>query len=206
MRKSFVLHIDSLCVLDDLSDEQRGQLFYAIYQYQLGNEVEASPIVKIAFSQFKNQFNRDDEKYATLCEKNRQIALNRHSKHDVTKSTKRNEASPSVTKSTDNKNKSDSKSDSDSKNKSDKGCRLENLPPKEKQSLYDFMKSHCYENGIDEIEIDKFLDYWKGVTGTKAIKKDWYATFRNHCRSDYAKRVVVKSTPKGLDTGGYSIS
>lgn len=71
-RKSFILHIDSLCVLNDLSDEQKGQLFYAIYQYQLGNEIELSPIIKIAFSQFKNQFLRDEEKYKKTVEARRQ--------------------------------------------------------------------------------------------------------------------------------------
>lgn len=112
MKKSFVLHIDSLCVLDDLTNEERGELFYAIYNHHLGVEPTLSPIVKIAFSQFKNQFSRDDEKYNSLCEKNRQIALARHSNSNVTKSTKRNEAlpqSPNVTKSTDNKSDSDNK-------------------------------------------------------------------------------------------------
>jgi hypothetical protein len=112
MKKSFMLHIDSLCVLDDLTNEQRGELFFAIYNHHLAKDIELSPIVKIAFSQFKNQFARDDEKYHSLCEKNRQIALTRHSKPDVTKSTKRNDSLPElpdVTKSTDNKK--DSKKD-----------------------------------------------------------------------------------------------
>ena len=66
--KSFLLQIDSLCILDDLTDEQSGQLFNAIYQYQLGNEIELPPLIRIAFSQFKNQFNRDEEKYQKTCE------------------------------------------------------------------------------------------------------------------------------------------
>lgn len=118
MKKSFVLHIDSLCVLDDLTNEERGELFYAIYNHHLGVEPTLSPIVKIAFSQFKNQFSRDDEKYNSLCEKNRQIALARHSNPSVTKSTKRNESlpqSPSVTKSTDNKSDSDNKKNTNKK-------------------------------------------------------------------------------------------
>lgn len=118
MKKSFVLHIDSLCVLDDLTNEERGELFYAIYNHHLGVEPTLSPIVKIAFSQFKNQFSRDDEKYNSLCEKNRQIALARHSNPNVTKSTKRNEAlpqSPNVTKSTDNKSDSDNKKNTNKK-------------------------------------------------------------------------------------------
>ncbi len=62
-KKSFIIFKDSLSVLEDLNDKQRGQLFYAIYQYQIGNEIELSPLIKIAFSPFKNQFIRDNEKW-----------------------------------------------------------------------------------------------------------------------------------------------
>lgn len=67
MKKSFILHNDSMCVLEDLTMEQRGELFYAIAKYQEGIEIELSPLVKIAFSPFKNQFNRDLEKYDEFC-------------------------------------------------------------------------------------------------------------------------------------------
>jgi hypothetical protein len=112
-RKSFIIHKDSLDILKDLTDEQAGQLFKAINHYQNGNDFELSQILKIAFNPFKNQFVRDDEKYLSLCEKNRQIAINRHS----TSGTKRNQTLPYVTKSTDNDSKSDSDSDSKSKSK-----------------------------------------------------------------------------------------
>jgi len=113
-RKSFVIHIDSLDILDDLSDEQAGQLFKAIRSHQVGEEVELSPIVKIAFSPFKNQFGRDDEKYQKLCEKNRLIAEKRYATKSTTGKTG-NQTQPAVTKSTDNKSDSDSKNKSDSK-------------------------------------------------------------------------------------------
>jgi hypothetical protein len=114
-RKSFLIHIDSLDILDDLTNEQAGELFNAIKSYQIGDDVELSPIVKIAFSPFKNQFIRDDVKYENLCEKNRLIAEKRYSTKSTT-GRSGNESSPNppqATKSTD----SDSDSDSDSKNK-----------------------------------------------------------------------------------------
>lgn len=67
-KKSFLVHIDSLSVLDDLTDEQAGQLLKAISAYQKGEEINLNPIVKIAFSPFKNQFMRDNEKYEKTCE------------------------------------------------------------------------------------------------------------------------------------------
>ena len=70
-RKSFIIHKDSLSILDDLSDEQAGQLFKAIKSYQLDEEKELSSLIKIAFSPFKNQFVRDAEKYLNTVERNR---------------------------------------------------------------------------------------------------------------------------------------
>lgn len=113
-RKSFLIHIDSLDILDDLTDEQAGQLFKAIKSHQLGEPLELAPIVKIAFSPFRNQFHRDDEKYEKLCEKNKLIAEKRYATKSTTGKSG-NQPSPTATKSTDNKNDSDSDSDSDSK-------------------------------------------------------------------------------------------
>jgi len=116
-RKSFIVHFDSLNVLDDLTDEQAGLLFKAIRGYQLGNELELDALTKVAFSPFKNQFARDAEKYESLCEKNRLIAINRHATKS-TSGTSGNQTLPKATKSTDNDSKSKSKSDSKNDNKS----------------------------------------------------------------------------------------
>jgi hypothetical protein len=66
-RKSFIIHIDSLEILDDLTNEQAGLLFKAIRSHQLDVETDLDPLTKIAFSPFKNQFIRDDEKYLLTC-------------------------------------------------------------------------------------------------------------------------------------------
>ena len=68
-KKSFLLHIDSLDILDDLTDEQAGQLFKAIRSYQKQDEFELDSFVRIAFSPFKNQFVRDNEKYDITCKR-----------------------------------------------------------------------------------------------------------------------------------------
>lgn len=74
-RKSFVLHKDSLQVLDDLSDEQAGKLFKAIKAIQLGEEFELDALTKIALSPFKAQFARDNEKYERIVERNKNNGL-----------------------------------------------------------------------------------------------------------------------------------
>lgn len=114
MRNSFVLHNDSLCILEDLNDEQRGQLFYAIYQHQLGNELELTPLIKIAFSQFKNQFARDEEKYKNTC-KRRAEAGSKGGKQKVANASKPKQKVANVAESdNDSVNDNDNVSDSDS--------------------------------------------------------------------------------------------
>jgi hypothetical protein len=71
MKKSFILYNDSLKVLDELTDEQAGVLFKAIFKYQNGIETDLDFGLKMAFLPFKNQFERDLEKYENVVERNK---------------------------------------------------------------------------------------------------------------------------------------
>lgn len=70
-RKSIILYLDSLDVLDKLTDEQCSELFKGIRDYNLGLDIKLSNLVDIVFTQFKNQFDRDKEKYEKICERNK---------------------------------------------------------------------------------------------------------------------------------------
>jgi uncharacterized phage protein (TIGR02220 family) len=116
-RKSFLLHIDSLDVLDDLTDEQAGQLFKIIKAYQRHEEINPEPFVKIAFSPFKNQFIRDDEKYVKTCEARAEAgALGGKAKASKSKQkvASANKSKQAVAKLADSVNKNDSDSEKDS--------------------------------------------------------------------------------------------
>ena len=113
MRKSFIIHKDSLSVLDDLTNEQCGELFRAIKAHQLDELIDLSPLVKIAFSPFRNQFYRDDEKYEKTC-KVRADAGSKGGKQKVANASK---CKQTVANLADSVSKSKSKSKSDSKNK-----------------------------------------------------------------------------------------
>ena len=112
-KKSFLLHIDSLDILDDLTNGQAGVLFKAIKAYQKEEEFELDSIVKIAFSPFKNQFSRDDDKYSKTCER-RAIAGSKGGKQKVANASncKQEVANVADTKNK-NKNKTKNKSDND---------------------------------------------------------------------------------------------
>ena len=62
--KSFILHKDSLTILDQLTDQQAGKLLKAIYFYQkTGKNSDLDQMTKIIITPFLNQFNRDNDKY-----------------------------------------------------------------------------------------------------------------------------------------------
>lgn len=121
-KKSFLLHIDSLDILDELTDEQAGLLFKAIKAYQKSKEIELDAFVRIAFSPFKNQFTRDNEKYDTTCKRRAEAGrLGGEAKQANASKSKQKVASASKCKEevanladSNSKNKTNNKSDSKS--------------------------------------------------------------------------------------------
>lgn len=72
-KKSFILYYDSLDVIEELTDEQVWKLFRKMKSYYNWNTYKTKDkIVDIVFIQFKNQFDRDLEKYEKICERNKQ--------------------------------------------------------------------------------------------------------------------------------------
>jgi len=149
MRKSFILHIDSLEILNELNDEQKGKLFEAIMQYHLGNNVELDLLTKVAFAPFKNQFERDNDKYLKIVERNKTNGAKggRPKKAKESKDNPKNpnglSENPNKPKKADNDN--DSKSDNDNKNVSNNNISKEaifkkNLTPYEKKYSTELLK------------------------------------------------------------------
>ena len=64
--------MDSLDILDEMTDEQAGKLVKAWKAFKKGEELELENDIKMAFIPFRNQFLRDDEKYEKIVARNRQ--------------------------------------------------------------------------------------------------------------------------------------
>jgi hypothetical protein len=62
-QNSFILYLDSLDILDDMTTDQVGQLFLAIRDYKNGKEPKLSKLLQIAFHPIKNYLDRDKEKW-----------------------------------------------------------------------------------------------------------------------------------------------
>ena len=116
-RRSFLLHIDSLDVLDELSNEEAGKLLKAMRDYHNDEEMQLDALTKIVFSPFKNQFNRDSLKYKTTCER-RANAGSMGGKQKVANASKPKQKVANVAENDNvskNVNVNDSKSDNDNK-------------------------------------------------------------------------------------------
>ena len=62
-KKSFILHLDSLEIIEQLNINQKAKLLEAIYYYNVGVEFIIDDSIKFIFHSFKKQFDRDFEKY-----------------------------------------------------------------------------------------------------------------------------------------------
>ena len=159
MKTGFILHLDSLLVLDELTNEQAGILFKAIRDYNLGKEPELDFAMRMAFIPFKNQFERDLEKYNNTCERNR----NNGSKGGRPKK-------PNETQETqvvfEKPKKADNKNDNDNKNKF--------IIP-----TFNDVLEYCMQNNL-EVDGVKFINFYesKGWMVGKNKMKDWKAAIR----------------------------
>jgi len=151
-RKSFLLHIDSLDILDELTNEEAGELFNAIKDYQNDVNSNLKGLVRIAFSPFKNQFVRDAEKYDLTCER-RALAGSKGGKQKVANASKCKQKVANVADSV-SKNKNKNKNDSDSK--SDKHKQIDLLV----QSKID----------RDKLVQDAFAYFWSNMFLPKKAK------------------------------------
>jgi len=117
-RKSFILHLDSLDVLDELSDEQAGMLFKAISAHHKGDDYTLNGLLNAVYIPFKNQFDRDEQKYQNICNRNKNNGLKggRPKTQETQSVNLGSSGNPNKPKKPDN----DSKSDNDNKN---------NIPP-----------------------------------------------------------------------------
>jgi len=70
-KKSFILYIDALNILDEMSDKDIALLFKAMRDYHLKKEIKLTGLLKVVFKQFENQFSRDNDKYLEEIEKRR---------------------------------------------------------------------------------------------------------------------------------------
>jgi hypothetical protein len=144
-KKSFVLHVDSLDVLDELTNEQAGMLLKAMRDYHNEDEAPLDALTKIVFCPFKNQFNRDSLKYQTTCER-RANAGSMGGKQKVANASKPKQKVANLAESvnvSENVSENDSDSVNDSKSDSKSVSVIKETPSKLDYSVLHMTKEQC---------------------------------------------------------------
>jgi len=180
MKKSFILHYDSLSVIDKMTDDQTGKLLRMMKSYHNGRYYICNDFaVELVFEQFKNQFDRDLIKYNNICERNSNNGKKwwRPQEPKEPSGLITNPKEPKKADS-DSDNKNDSDNDSDNVNKNDiikEETTTEVVPWKKKSiinqhnkqwaiDIYDKIKEMCVVVDWDLNDCvvlrSKLLNYW----------------------------------------------
>lgn len=214
-KKSFILHLDSLCILDDMTFEQKGILFDAIYKYQLGIEVDLDFGMKMAFAPFRNQFIRDNDKYIEFSKKQSENGKKggRPKKKNEQQENPKNPSLFEKPKKAYNDSVSVSDSEKVNDNESDNEKKNKDLVEIENFDVFevDFNYNHCqvlkFESPswlesvsmqqkitIKEIQkkIDEFELFLRTTTTTHKNKKD----FINHFINWLTKKIQIEKDQK----------
>lgn len=177
-RPSIIIHLDSLDVLDKLTPEQSGELFKAIRDYNIGLVPEMSMVVDLVFTQFKNQFDRDIEKYHNVCKRNKE-----NGKKGGRPITQKTQVVNSITQNNPNNHKS--KSNSNNKNNSN-NININTFVPNDASiEAVNSVYPNCNINSL----IDDFKD--QALNRSKPFK-DLQSGFRNYVRKGWVKPVEKK--------------
>ena len=196
-RKSFIIHKDSIEILDKLTDEQAGKLFKAIKFYQKNQEIPKLDLtLDLVFTPFLNQFIRDDEFYKKTCEA-RKEAGSKGGKQKVANASKSKQKVANLADS-DSKNKSDSESESESKIKNE--IKSETINKKFIKPTLEELKEYISTREI-KIDAQKFLNHYDSV-GWKVNNnpmKDWKA-----CVRTWEGRVNTYTNPNNKQSSNYN--
>ena len=161
-KKSFLLYCDIIHTVEQLTDEQAGDLFRHILRYVNDQDPQSdSVITKIAFEPIKQALKRDLDKYKSICERNSDNAKKRW---DAT-------ASDRIPKHTKN---ADSDIDSDSDIEKDIKVNKGFVKP----SIVE-IKTYMMEIGMTDVS-EKWFDYYEsnGWLVGKNKMKNWKAAVR----------------------------
>lgn len=187
MRSTVLLFTDIKETLDMLTDEQAGQIFKAIIDYQTGNEVALDGLLNVIFAQIKRQIDYNNEKYDNDRKKRSEAGKkgmqNRWHKDNTDNNviTKDNNLTDDITndngvinvKENDNKHNI-TVTDTDTVTKTNKDNKGRFTPP-----TLEEVQAYCNERG-NKVDPARFIDFYesKGWMIGKNKMKDWKASVR----------------------------
>lgn len=209
-KNSFILYIDQKEVIEQLSDEEAGKLFKAIYQYNYNKDIIIDGMLKIIFTQFKIFFDKDNEKWEL--EKNRRSeagkkgmasrwnksdnnVINSYNKDNsvINVITNDNKEYQSITNITDNVNVNDNDNVNVNNNIKENIKRKNFIKP-----TIEEIQNYCEvrNNGINAEAFYDFYESKNWYVGKNKMK-DWEACIRTWEKRQNPNQVKMKvSTPQ----------
>ena len=195
MRKGFLLLNNQIEIIEDLSDEQAGQLLKAFYDYNNGNEVKLKGLMNSIFKQFKVIFDENEQRYQEKCEKNKKNIEEYWKKVKEEKNTSEYERKRMNTMATNiniNKNINTNINTNESKlnnnniniNKSE---RDQSFTPTASPTLAEIYNYACSLDINDKDYCEKFYNHYESigwVNGTGREIKNWKLVFNNWLKKD----------------------
>lgn len=79
-KNNFILYHEQREIIDQLTDNQAGKLFKAIFQYSMGEEPKLSKTLSLVFVPIRQMIDRNKENYEKVCEINSRNAKKRWKK------------------------------------------------------------------------------------------------------------------------------
>lgn len=174
-KESIILYLSHYEVIKDLPDETLGKLYRTIFEYELGNKVEISNDIKVAFGFIYNQVKMDKKKYEEKCFKNKENGLKGG------RPKKPNGFSENPKKANGFfQNPNDNGNDNENENDNGNVCVINNTQAHTLDTILSFAKENFSIYSVSGIEksCKKFFEYyedknWEGVKNWKSKLKLW---------------------------------
>ena len=195
MRKGFLLLNNQIEIIEDLSDEQAGQLLKAFYDYNNGNEVKLNGLMISIFKQFKVIFDENEQRYQEKCEKNKKNIEEYWKKKKEEENTNEYERKRMNTNININKNINTNINTNESKYKLNtnnnininKSERDQSFTPTASPTLTEIYNYACTLDINDKDYCEKFYNHYESigwVNGTGREIKNWKLIFNNWLKKD----------------------
>ena len=182
-KNSFVIYHNYRETLEDLTDEQVGKLFRAIFDYEIDKkEPNFNGELKIAFRFIKKDLDLNNDKYESIWERNRKNGQ----KGGAPKGNQNAKKQPKQPKQPDNDNEYDYDNDNEYDYDNDNDYILESKKESKNKEINNNIHTHARET-YDEI----FEDF-----GVEPMLKDTLIEFIRHCQLN--KKIVTNEKLKNI--------
>lgn len=193
----FILEKDQKAIIDELTNEEAGIIFKAIYDYETTKqEPKLDKSLRIVFKQFKVKLDFYDEKYIETCKKNKENIQNYWDKIKDTTEYDRIQSNTMAT----NKRKENKIKENKNSECSDNKIDSKNTPPATPTQVFEFCLSifpDCIKSNLEESCNSFFYHYdsinWKDI-------KNWQSKAQWWMRKDIKDgKIKIIDTSRRLD-------